>query len=89
MGISGGGITALQLELDHPGTVRRLVLCIAASRVSERGRRDLLRIVALEGEGRSGARIGSRLIAHGPLRLLLMATFGLSPRRHPRSGRST
>ena len=49
MGISGGGITALQLELDHPGTVRRLVLCIAA-------------------------RIGSRLIAHGPLRLLLFAS---------------
>ena len=30
MGISAGGVTALQLELDHPGTVRRLVPCCAA-----------------------------------------------------------
>jgi pimeloyl-ACP methyl ester carboxylesterase len=52
MGISGGGVTALQLALDHPGTVRRLVLCVAASRVSEQGRRDLMRMVELEGEGR-------------------------------------
>ena len=81
MGTSGGGVTALQLALDHPGTVRRLVLCIAASRVGEDGLRDLLRMVELEGKGRSSARIGSRLIAHGPLRLLLLAAFGLSPSR--------
>jgi pimeloyl-ACP methyl ester carboxylesterase len=78
MGISGGGVTALQLALDYPGAVRRLALCTAASRVDERAARDLLRLVELEGEGRSGARIGSRLIAHGPLRLVLLATFGLS-----------
>jgi pimeloyl-ACP methyl ester carboxylesterase len=84
MGISGGGVTALQLVLDHPGTVRRLALCTAASRIDERAGRDLLRLVELEGEGRSGARIGSRLIAHGPLRLLLLAAFGLS-RSRPRA----
>jgi pimeloyl-ACP methyl ester carboxylesterase len=81
MGISGGGITALQLALDHPATVQRLVLCTAASRVGEHGLRDLLRVIELEGEGQSAARIGSRLIAHGPLRLLLLAAFGLSPSR--------
>ncbi|MBT2232490.1 alpha/beta fold hydrolase [Nonomuraea sp. NEAU-A123] len=84
MGTSGGGITALQLALDHPRTVRRLVLCIAASRVGKHGLRDLLRMVELEREGRSTARIGSRLIAHGPLRLLLLAAFGLS-RSRPRA----
>jgi pimeloyl-ACP methyl ester carboxylesterase len=84
MGVSGGGATALQLALDHPQTVRRLVLCVAASRVAEHGLRDLLRIVELEREGRSAARIGSRLIAHGPLRLLLLAAFGLS-RSRPRA----
>jgi pimeloyl-ACP methyl ester carboxylesterase len=81
MGISGGGVTALQVELDHPGTVRRLALCTAASRVDGRAARDLLR---LEGAGRSGARLGSGLIAHGPLRLLLLAAFGLS-RSRPRA----
>ena len=79
MGTSGGGITALQLVLDHPQAVRRLVLCIAASRIDEHGRRDLLRLVELERQGRSAARLGSRLIAHGPLRLLLLAAFGLPP----------
>jgi pimeloyl-ACP methyl ester carboxylesterase len=83
MGTSAGGVTALQLTLDHPRTVRRLVLCVAASRVAERGSGDLLRMVQLEREGRSAARIGSRLIAHGPLRLLLLAAFGLS-RNRPR-----
>lgn len=84
MGISGGGVTALQLALDDPGTVRRLVLCIAASRVGGNGLRDLMRMMELEGEGRSAARIGSCLIAHGPLRMLLRAALGLS-RNRPRA----
>ncbi|MDN3355429.1 alpha/beta fold hydrolase [Actinomadura sp. DC4] len=83
MGTSGGGITALQLALDHPGTVRRLVLCVAASRGDEQGLRELLRMVELEREGRSAARIGSRLVAHGALRLLVLTAFGLS-RGRPR-----
>jgi pimeloyl-ACP methyl ester carboxylesterase len=81
IGISGGGATALQLVLDQPATVRRLVLCIAASRVHEDAVADLLRIVELEAGGRSGARIGSGLIARGPLRVLLLAAFALSPLR--------
>src|SRR3954451_24046475 len=48
MGISGGGATALQLALDHPGTVRRLVLCAVASPVGEHGMRDLSRMVERE-----------------------------------------
>jgi pimeloyl-ACP methyl ester carboxylesterase len=84
MGISGGGVTALQLALDHPGTVRRLVLCVAASRVSDQGRRDLLRMVELEGGGRPGTRAGGRLTARGALRPVLLAASGLS-RRRPRA----
>jgi pimeloyl-ACP methyl ester carboxylesterase len=82
MGTSAGGVTALQLALDHPDAVRRLVLCVAASRADDHGRRELLRMVELERQGRSVARIGSRLIAHGPLRLVLLAAFALpgSPR---------
>jgi pimeloyl-ACP methyl ester carboxylesterase len=81
MGISGGGVTALQLALDHPGTIRRLVVCVAASRIGEHGLRDLLRITELEGQGQSTARIGSSLIAHGPLRLILRAAYELAPSR--------
>jgi pimeloyl-ACP methyl ester carboxylesterase len=84
MGVSGGGITGLQLALDHPGTVRRLVLLAAASEASDRGRHDLLRLVELEREGRSAARVGSRLVADGPLRLLLLAAYSL-PSGQPRA----
>ena len=73
----GRGVTALQLELDHPGTVRRLVLCCAASRVGPQGLGELQRLIEAKAKGRSSARIGSGLIAHGPLRLLL-AAFGLA-----------
>jgi pimeloyl-ACP methyl ester carboxylesterase len=83
MGISGGGVIALQLALDYPGTVRRLVLCVAASRVSEQGRRDLLRMVELEGGERPGAGDGGRLTARGRLRPALRAAFGLSRTRAP------
>ena len=78
MGISAGGVTALQLELDHPGTVRRLVLCSAASRVGPQGLGELQRLIEAEGQERSSARIGSGLIAHGPLRLLVLAALGLA-----------
>jgi pimeloyl-ACP methyl ester carboxylesterase len=81
MGVSGGGVTGLQLTLDHPETVRRLVMCGAASRISAQGLRELLRITELEDQGRSAARTGSRLIAHGPLRLVFLAAYGLAPSR--------
>jgi pimeloyl-ACP methyl ester carboxylesterase len=84
IGTSGGGATALQVVLDHPGVVRRLVLQVAASRIDEVGRRDLLQVVEREREGRSAARIGSRLIAHGPLRAVLLVGFALS-RGRPRA----
>ncbi|HEX3712359.1 MAG TPA: alpha/beta fold hydrolase [Trebonia sp.] len=61
IGASGGGVVALQLALDHPQAARRLVLCVAASRIGERARRDLPRMMELEAEGRSSARIGSSL----------------------------
>jgi pimeloyl-ACP methyl ester carboxylesterase len=78
MGISAGGVTALQLELDHPGTIRRLALCSAASRVGPHGLNEMQRLIRAEGQGQSGARIGRGLVGHGPLQLLLLAVFGRS-----------
>jgi pimeloyl-ACP methyl ester carboxylesterase len=84
IGTSGGGVTALQMVLDHPGIVRRLVLQVAASRIDDVGRRELLRMVQREREGRSVARISSGLIAHGPLRAVLLVAFALG-RGRPRA----
>jgi pimeloyl-ACP methyl ester carboxylesterase len=81
LGISGGGITGLQLALDHPGTVRRLVLCSAASRVGDDGRRELLRMIKLERQGHSTGWLGASLTARGPLRPLLAAVYARSPGR--------
>jgi pimeloyl-ACP methyl ester carboxylesterase len=78
IGTSAGGVIALQLLLDHPGVVRRLVLQVAASRVDEVARRDLLRVV--EGDP-AAARIGSRLVAHGPLRAVFRVAYALPRRR--------
>jgi pimeloyl-ACP methyl ester carboxylesterase len=84
MGISGGGVTGLQLALDHPGTVRRLVLCSAASRASDDGRRELLAMIELERQGRSTAWLGAALTARGPVRPLLAAWYARS-RGRPRA----
>jgi pimeloyl-ACP methyl ester carboxylesterase len=77
LGTSGGGVTALQLAMDHPDVVRRLVISVAASRVSDRGRRELLRSVELERQGRSAAWISSGLVAHGLLRVLTAAIYAV------------
>jgi len=85
MGASGGGVTALQLAMDHSDVVRRLVVSVAASRVSDRGRRDLLRSAELERLGKSSAWVSSGLVAHGLLRLAAAAWYGLggTKRRAP------
>ncbi|WP_182875243.1 alpha/beta fold hydrolase [Microbispora sp. H10670] len=77
MGTSGGGVTALQLAMDHPEVVHRLVISVAASRVSDRGRHDLIRSVEMERRGKSAAWISSGLVAHGLLRVVVAAMYAL------------
>jgi pimeloyl-ACP methyl ester carboxylesterase len=84
VGTSAGGITALQLAMDHPDVVHRVVVAIAAARVTERGRQALARQVAAEQAGRSAAWPSSALVAHGPLRLVVYAAFRLGERSGPR-----
>jgi pimeloyl-ACP methyl ester carboxylesterase len=83
-GASGGGATALQLVLDHPDLVRSLVISIAGSRVSDRGRHDLFRIIERERQGKTTAWMGSGLVARGPVRLLTAAVYALH-RGQPRA----
>lgn len=88
LGVSAGGVTALQLAMDHPTVVRRLAIQVAASRVSERGRRDLLRAVERERRGESAAWVSSGLVARGVLRLMTAATYRLGDdRRRPLTDR--
>ena len=84
MGASGGGIIALQLAMDHVDVVRRLVIQVAASRVSDRGRHDLLRSAELERRGQSSAWLSSGLVARGLLRLVTASMYACAG-VHPRS----
>jgi pimeloyl-ACP methyl ester carboxylesterase len=85
MGVSGGGITALQVALDHREVLHRLVVCVAAARVSDRGRRDLRYSVERERAGKSSAWVSSGLVAHGLLRLVAAGLYarGGDTRRAP------
>ena len=85
MGTSAGGVIALQLAVDHGDVLRRVVVSVAASRISDQGRRDLLHALELERAGRSSAWLSSGLVAHGPLRLLAAAAYwgGRRRRRTP------
>jgi pimeloyl-ACP methyl ester carboxylesterase len=51
LGISTGGSIALQLAVDHPGLVRKLVVAGAAYRLSEHGRDFQRRMAQLSAEG--------------------------------------
>ena len=62
MGISGGGSVALQLAVDHPDVVRRLVVVSAAYRLGPEGRRAVRR--------------GARALQSGRIRKAAAAEFG-------------
>lgn len=78
LGTSAGGVTALQTAVDHPEAIRRLAVVVAAGRISDRGRSDLLQALRAEQEGRSAAWVSSSLVAHGPLRLVVAAAYTLN-----------
>ncbi|MCR2792420.1 alpha/beta hydrolase [Microbacterium sp. zg.Y625] len=66
VGVSTGGSVALQLALDHPELVRRLVIVSAAHRLSDHGRqvqRDLAAAVHTGRTRRAGATMGAEVAA--------------------------
>lgn len=82
-GTSAGGVTGLQLALDSPATVRRLVVACAASRVGAAGRAGLSESIRHDGRRFRAAWTGSGLIGHGPARtaaLAMMVVMGSRPR---------
>lgn len=58
LGVSTGGSIALQLAVDHPEVVSRLVLVCAAGRLGDDGRRRQLRLAELTRAGRPRAAWG-------------------------------
>jgi pimeloyl-ACP methyl ester carboxylesterase len=80
-GMSTGGSIALQLAVDHPDLVSRLVLACAATRLSDEGRRRQLRLAELtmEGRPRAGwAQLGDAAAATPPGRAAFAAMLWLS-----------
>ena len=83
LGVSTGGSVALQLAVDHPELVRRLVLVSAAHRLSDHGREVQAEVSSLLAAGRprrASALLLSNVGVSAPTRALL-AVFGwLTPR---------
>ena len=69
-GTSAGGSAGLQLAIDHPHLVRRLVLAAAACRLSPSGRQLLAEVARLvkAGEPRRASALVARALAPTPLR---------------------
>lgn len=86
MGTSAGGITALQLAMDHPDVVRRLIVCVAAGKPGAESRKTLLQVVQDEMKGRHHPWVASGLLTRGPLRLLAFAGFALGGRAQRAQG---
>jgi len=62
-GASTGGAIALQMAVDHPSRIRRLVVAASASWLGERGRAALRAYGEAVADGRSGAGILAAMLA--------------------------
>jgi pimeloyl-ACP methyl ester carboxylesterase len=63
IGISTGGAIALQLAVEHPGLVNRLIVAAAASWLGDEGRGKLRRYGDEIARGRSGAKVLASVLA--------------------------
>jgi pimeloyl-ACP methyl ester carboxylesterase len=63
LGGSTGGAIALQLAVDHPAILNRLILAACASWLGEEGRKKLRAYGDEVGRGRSGAKILASVLA--------------------------
>ena len=80
MGISTGGAIALQLAVDHPGLVRRLIIVAAASWLGEEGRAKLREYGERVAKGKSGAAILASVLAPRWSQWLVAAKIWLDER---------
>jgi pimeloyl-ACP methyl ester carboxylesterase len=83
MGISTGGAIALQLAVDHPELVRRLIVVAAASWLGEQGRAKLRKYGEQVAAGKSGAAILASVLAPPWLQWAVAAKIWLDARSQP------
>ncbi len=84
VGVSTGGSVALQLAVDHPEAVRRLVLLAGACRLSERGRtvqREQARLTVRGRHRRAMAATVPSVFSSTPVRLAMRALVLLTTER--------
>jgi pimeloyl-ACP methyl ester carboxylesterase len=80
-GGSTGGAIALQLAVDHPSRIRRLVVAASAAWLGERGRAALRAYGDAIASGRSGARILAPMLAPRSREWLMRAMLRVAERR--------
>jgi pimeloyl-ACP methyl ester carboxylesterase len=85
IGISTGGAVALQLAVDHPLRIRRLIVATSASWLGDDGRAKLRRYAELVATGRSGASVLASVLVprsvQWPVALLLWIADRLGERK--------
>jgi pimeloyl-ACP methyl ester carboxylesterase len=81
LGISTGGAIALQVAVDHPYVVRRLIVVAAASWLGESGRAKLRLYGERIAAGRSGASVLASVLASPRFHWLATAGLWLAERR--------
>jgi pimeloyl-ACP methyl ester carboxylesterase len=82
-GASTGGAIALQLAVDHPTLLNRLVIVAAASWLGEEGRKKLHSYGDEVSRGRSGAKMLASVLAAPPKSWLVAFTIWAAHRLRP------
>ena len=75
LGASTGGAIALQLTVDHPALVKRLIVVAAASWLGDEGRRKLRQLGNEVAQGRSGAKVLASVLSPPGKAWLLAASI--------------
>jgi pimeloyl-ACP methyl ester carboxylesterase len=81
LGISTGGAIALQLAVDSPSVVRRLIVVAAASWLGESGRQKLRAYAQRVSNGGTGAAVLASVLAAPAFRWIAAAGIWLTARR--------
>ncbi len=82
-GASTGGAIALQLAVDHPSLVNRLIIAAAASWLGTEGRQKLRRFGDEVAQGRSGAKVLASVLAAPPKSWLMAFIMWAAHRLRP------
>jgi pimeloyl-ACP methyl ester carboxylesterase len=80
IGISTGGVIAMQLAVDHRRVIKRLIVGAAAAWLGEEGRIKLARYGESVARGRSGARIIASVLMPRALEWLATPVFWMAHR---------